>query len=737
MHNKYEVKRVCKFVKETEILKDVSLSFEEGLNVIVGQSGAGKSTLLNILGLIDDCTSGDLMYNNIDLINYNEEEREKFRSHYIGFIFQSNNLISDMSVRENIDLAMDISNVSPEEYVEILERFDINTLIDKKVNVLSGGEQQRVSIVRALLKKTKIILADEPTGNLDSKNTELVFEILQECAKKYNKIVIVVTHNEEMAQKYANVLIRISDGVVVEVNKKYGVEIDKLESEPFEETWLDSKISLYNKFKFIRNFIKRKFTKMLTTAFIAAITIAISAVVIDINNQANQMFADMNTGYLETDLVQIYPNKMEISNTSEYGGTFRENEILEIRNSGLFSTVTEFVEMNLRGRSSDAECDIIGVRYIEISEFYRDRIMKNDIEGEFPQNEYEVILGKDVCQYLFGDKEVIGKQIALTNGRGTAVVTVVGVNNTKNVEGIYLSYVCNLITFEIADQDISDYACVDIKSDVDKSGIIYTGGYVGGYGVNVSYPLIEGRYPQNEDEIAIDVLIYNEYLKTHSDTNLFSEEVYFNIGNVRDVKICGVYDSNRQQMFCIKEECVEDMQKQFATSLYCYALNDDVISNFHSIEIDRKYNCAVLFEHLRATISEKNRSVTNILLVIALVLSVVTFIVIGSFVRMSIKERVYEIGVIRALGGSKKDITSIFRLEGVVVGGVSAFIAMLLYIMGKNLLIQTILEDITYINDWLMIIAICVSSILFIVVASIIPLREINKVHPIECIRCR
>lgn len=393
--------------------------------------------------------------------------------------------------------------------------------------------------------------------------------------------------------------------------------------------------------------------------------------------------------------------------------------------------------MDLFAKTVNAECDITDIRYIEISDFYRDRVMKNEIDGRFPKNESEVILGKEASQNLFNDENPLGKVIMISNGRSEVSVTVVGINNTKNAEGIYLSYVPNKITFDIAGGSVEEFANVDLKTDIDNSSNVYTGGYTGSYGTTNTYSLIEGNYPQNEKEIAIDIMIYDEYMEQHSKDNLFNEELYLYLGNVFDVRISGVYDSDAKQMFCVSDEVVKAMKSPLPTSVYCYAKNDSIINDFKDTSIDKKFTCALMFEHLRGKISEKTGSVGELLLILAIVLCGVSFVVIGSFVKMTIKERIYEIGVIRALGGSKKNIKGIFWLESILIGCFSAFIALILFLVGKIILANTVMEDMTYDGMLYIVLSIIFSGILLVIISSAIPLRRINSMKPIECIRQR
>lgn len=199
-------------------LQNVSLNFRNSEFVsILGPSGCGKTTLLNIIGGLDKYTSGDIVINGTSTKEYKDKDWDKYRNHYIGFVFQSYNLISHLSVLENVELALSIAGLSKHEKrqraIEALKEVGLENQLKKKPNQLSGGQMQRVAIARAIVNKPKIILADEPTGALDSETSTQVMEILKKISKDY--LIIMVTHNENLAQKYSTRIISVLDGRVV------------------------------------------------------------------------------------------------------------------------------------------------------------------------------------------------------------------------------------------------------------------------------------------------------------------------------------------------------------------------------------------------------------------------------------------------------------------------------------------------------------------------------------------
>ncbi len=196
-------------------LDDVSLAFRKSEFVcVLGHSGCGKTTLLNIIGGLDQYTSGDLLINGVSTKQYNDKDWDTYRNHSIGFVFQSYNLIPHQTVLANVELALTLSGVSKKERhlraTEVLKRVGLGDHLHKKPNQMSGGQMQRVAIARALVNDPDILLADEPTGALDSETSVQVMDILKRISK--DKLIIMVTHNPVLAEKYATRTIRILDG---------------------------------------------------------------------------------------------------------------------------------------------------------------------------------------------------------------------------------------------------------------------------------------------------------------------------------------------------------------------------------------------------------------------------------------------------------------------------------------------------------------------------------------------
>ena len=204
---------------KVEALKGISLQFRQSEFVsILGPSGCGKTTMLNIIGGLDQYTSGDLIINGRSTKNYKDRDWDSYRNHSVGFVFQSYNLIPHQTVLQNVELALTLSGVSRHERrkraKEALEKVGLGNQLSKRPNQMSGGQMQRVAIARAIVNDPEIILADEPTGALDSETSIQVMDILREIAK--DRLVIMVTHNPDLAEQYSSRIVRVLDGKIID-----------------------------------------------------------------------------------------------------------------------------------------------------------------------------------------------------------------------------------------------------------------------------------------------------------------------------------------------------------------------------------------------------------------------------------------------------------------------------------------------------------------------------------------
>ncbi len=265
-------------------LKGVNLEFRENEFVaILGHSGCGKTTLLNIIGGLDQYTSGDLIINNKSTKNFTDADWDSYRNHSIGFVFQSYNLIPHQTVLSNVELALTLSGVAPAERkaraTEALRKVGLGDQLNKKPNQMSGGQMQRVAIARALVNDPDILLADEPTGALDSETSVQIMDILKEISK--DKLIIMVTHNPELALSYASRVIKLKDGLIVDDSAPYSSEgEERHEPAKTEKT----SMGFFTALALSTNNLMTKKARTILTAFAGSIGIIGIALIMSLSN---------------------------------------------------------------------------------------------------------------------------------------------------------------------------------------------------------------------------------------------------------------------------------------------------------------------------------------------------------------------------------------------------------------------------------------------------------------------
>lgn len=279
-----ELKNVSKTYKSkkatnTTALKDIYIKFpEKGLVFILGKSGSGKSTLLNILGGLDKYDSGDLIINGKSTKNFTAKDFDAYRNTHIGFIFQDFNLLENYSIEKNISLSLELKNekVDKSKIEDTLKIVGLEGFEKRKTNELSGGQKQRVAIARALIKNPNVILADEPTGNLDSVTGKQIFELLKELSKE--KLVVIVSHDNENAQKYADRIIELKDGNIISDTEKEQEKLQNTEKFNLISAKLPFKYSLKMGLgNLVHKKIKLFFTILLTAFAVTCLGVMISA----------------------------------------------------------------------------------------------------------------------------------------------------------------------------------------------------------------------------------------------------------------------------------------------------------------------------------------------------------------------------------------------------------------------------------------------------------------------------
>ncbi len=296
-------------------LDDVSLNLRDNEFVaILGPSGSGKTTLLNIIGGLDRYDSGDIIINGVSTKKYKDRDWDSYRNHTIGFVFQSYNLIPHQSILSNVEIALTISGIPKKERRararKALEEVGLGDQLHKRPNQMSGGQMQRVAIARALVNDPDILLADEPTGALDSDTSVQVMELLKNVAK--DRLVVMVTHNPELADMYANRIVRLKDGHITDDTNPFTVDDKKLEP-PKHKNLGKSSMSFFTALSLSFNNLRTKIARTLLTSFAGSIGIIGIALILAISTGVNQYISDIQKETLTSYPISISEQTLDLS----------------------------------------------------------------------------------------------------------------------------------------------------------------------------------------------------------------------------------------------------------------------------------------------------------------------------------------------------------------------------------------------------------------------------------------
>ena len=314
-----QIKNIYKEYKTGNLIQkaldDVSLNLRDNEFVaILGPSGSGKTTLLNIIGGLDRYDEGDLIINGISTKKYKDRDWDSYRNHTIGFVFQSYNLIPHQTILANVELALTISGVSKskrkQKAIEALEKVGLGNHLHKKPNQLSGGQMQRVAIARALVNDPDIVLADEPTGALDSDTSIQVMELLKEVAK--DRLVVMVTHNPELAETYATRIVKIKDGKMLSDTNPYIIEKEK-NKPPVHKNMGKTSMSFLTSLSLSFNNLKTKKGRTILTSFAGSIGIIGIALILSLSNGVNTYISSVEEDTLSEYPLQIQSSGIDLS----------------------------------------------------------------------------------------------------------------------------------------------------------------------------------------------------------------------------------------------------------------------------------------------------------------------------------------------------------------------------------------------------------------------------------------
>lgn len=847
-------------------LKGVSVEFRKSEFVsILGQSGCGKTTLLNIIGGLDRYTSGELYIGGRATSDFRDRDWDNYRNHSVGFIFQSYNLIPHQSVLSNVELALTLTGVPRAERrrraAEALEKVGLADQLNKKPNEMSGGQMQRVAIARALVNDPEILLADEPTGALDSETSVQIMELLKEISK--DRLVIMVTHNPELAKQYSTRIIRLLDGNITDDTMPYsGDEEEKTE----KKSGRRPSMSFLTALSLSLNNLMTKKARTFLTAFAGSIGIIGIALILSLSNGVNAYIArveeetlssypitieqaGMDVSQLVSDLMgknepngdredgKIYSNnvmtemmstmvngisannlselKKHIEKTSAFSDNSSEIEYKystvmniydekgsRVNPNTVFSTVfpeSRSSSGNMQMSSSFSNTEV-WTRLFENKEFLKKQY--DVIAGRMPEKYNEIVLAvdknnqiSDYALYSLGLKDSAELEEMMKKAQaGEKIEPTAEVSYTyDDILGLKFKLLCNTDYFEknadgTWDDKTEDSLYVSSKlntaaEDITVVGIIrpadssvanQTSGFVG-YPESLMEHLIN---KVNDSEIVKaqkaepekDVFTGRPF-ETDAD-NMTYEQLTAYIATLPE-KEQAEYNAYISQMTAAgqtKEQITEQfkaaIKEKSNNSTYdgnlklmgVSSLDEPSVINIYPKDFEAKEKISDLITEYNKGVKDTEKitytdyiglmlsSVTTIINAISYILIafisislIVSSIMIGIITYISVLERTKEIGVLRAMGASKKDVSRVFNAETLIVGFAAGAIGILITLL-LLIPINAVIAAVTDISGLAVLpfaggAALVIISMLLTLISGLFPSRVAAKKDPVTALR--
>jgi len=745
-------------------LNKVNLTFKENEFVaILGASGSGKTTLLNLIGGLDHYTEGDLLVDGKSTKNFKDWEWDAYRNSTIGFVFQTYNLIPHLSVLDNVEMALRLSGVSAKERksraIKVLTDVGLIDHLYKRPNQLSGGQMQRVSIARALVNNPKVLLADEPTGALDTKTSTQIMELIKEISK--DRLVIMVTHNSEIANAYSDRIITLVDGLVVEDTNPTPVQtLTKTSRLINKKTSMSFLTAIKTSFK---NLLTKR-GRTIITSFAGSIGIIGIALVLSIStgmtSYTNALQSDSLAGFPITIASQISTTRFNgpefIVNETE--GEFpSENTIITYDRTANTVTHKNILDQNFLTYLQDMD----DVLYNSIS---YSRAMQLNIVGQNSNDEYIKISTATTSSFFSSSSdfaevpdssEFIASQYDLLMGAfpttANDLVLIVDSYNRISINllenlGINIS---ETYVFE-------DFIGMEFKAVPNNTYYIENAGvFVGSSDYQALYQAPEsvsleivGVLRVNKDassEILPTGIGYTTHLTDALLENALVSEVVeaqrlsptidvltganFNMVATYDnaiKKLGGVTTPSSVQIYPVSFDSKDAIKKYL-----------DLYNVGKTQELSIVYSD--LAEQISSTISSLINTITIILAGFAGISLVVSSVMIGIITYVSVVERTKEIGIMRSLGARKKDISRIFNAEALLIGLTSGIIGVILaYVINiplslviNNLIGVANFSNLLIYHAFLLI----VLSTVLTLVAGLVPSRIASKKDPVIALR--
>lgn len=750
--------------KPTTALNNIFLTFKENEFVsILGASGSGKTTLLNLIGGLDHYTSGDLLVDGKSTKNFKDWEWDAYRNSTIGFVFQTYNLIPHLNILDNVEMALRLSGVSAKERkiraTKVLVDVGLKDHLHKRPNQLSGGQMQRVSIARALVNNPKVLLADEPTGALDSKTSKQIMELIQVISK--DRLVIMVTHNAEIAHTYSDRIITLVDGLVVE------------DSNPAPEQKTDTTVKMVNK-KTSMSFltaIQTSFKNLLTkrgrtiiTSLAGSIGIIGIALVLAIStgmtSYTNVLQSDSLAGFPITIASQVAttrfngPDFMQDENEGEFpsGNTIYSydrtastvahknninNEFLEyveamdplLRNS---ISYTRAMELNVV--TKDSQGSYIKVKTSSNVGFFSSSSDFSEIPNspEFIASQYDK---------LIGNFPTAASEVALIVDSHNRLPVELLANIGVDINETYVFEDFMGMTFKAVTNN--DFYVE--QSSIYVASTDYETLYSSANNINLEIVGVLRVNKEASSELLstgigyttalTDQLLNNALVSNVVQAQRLSPNVNVLTGNAFNAQVS--YDS------VIKK--IGGLTTPTSVQIYpvSFVAKDAIKKYLDAYNVGKNQENTIIYsdlaEQISSTISSLINTITIILGGFAGISLVVSSVMIGIITYVSVVERTKEIGIMRSLGARKKDISRIFNAETLLIGFTSGIIGIALaYII--NIPVSLVIDKLIGVPNFANLLIyhallLVILSTILTLIAGLIPARIASKKDPVIALR--
>ena len=766
------LKKIYKTKSLTQVaLNDVNVNFRKNEFVtILGQSGSGKTTLLNVIGGLDNYDYGELIINGKSTKNFKDNDWDYYRNSCVGFIFQNYNLINHISVYKNVELALTLSNSKDKrkKVMDALKKVGLEKHVNKKPNELSGGQMQRVAIARALVNDPKIILADEPTGALDSKNSIMIMELIKKVAK--DKLVIMVTHNKELAKKYASRIIELKDGVIINDSKPYNENEIKDDYVKIKKT----KMSLKAAVNLSLNNLKTKKGRTFLTSFASSIGLIGIALILSISNGFNKQIKEYEKNTLSSfpitiskltstmDKKELEDNKKAFTGDYDYpqknvlypysgeeNNKVHENAItdeylnyIKSIDSNLLSaisyyTVTSFNLMTTDNNENFKTVSGGSINFTSLpQDLNGDSYLKDNydlLSGSYPSSVYDVVLMVDSKNRI--DKNLLDALFVDSSKKEI---------NFNEIVGKELKVISNDNYYSKINENV--FAKKEPSKEMYDKGItLKIVGIVRGKKDNVLASIMDVISESMGSSMVSKIGYSNELINIIVNKNKESEIVKYQYNSNGVVFMGGIsFDEAK----ITKDEALTILgANDVPASINIYPKDfkskEQVISYLDEYNKDKEDEAKILYMDYAKQIGDLSNGIldgiTIVLIAFSSISLLVSSIMIGIITYISVLERTKEIGILRSLGARKKDITRVFNAETLIIGlisGVVSIIITLLLLIPINKIIYnaTELKDVGVLNPVHAVILVII-SIMLTLIGGLIPSKGASKKDPVEALR--